>query len=125
MMLIKKRSIHNITLPVHSEDMGYTFVEAAESQQQAEVEKLRREVEEARREVKERDEVIEGQRKEIREMVKKGDMGKKGDMVNKGDMGVRYGGSGCSVQKVERVKRAGRMMELLMTAKEREAYDPL
>jgi glycine cleavage system protein P-like pyridoxal-binding family len=121
-MMIKKRSIHNVTLPFHSENMGCTFVEAAESQQQAEVKRLRRAVEKARREVKERDEVIEGQRKEIREMAKRGEMVKKG-----GDMGTRYGGSGSSVQKVERVKRAGRMMELLtrMGARGREAYDPL
>jgi hypothetical protein len=125
-MMIKRRGIHNVILPFHSEDMGYTFA-AAESQERAEVERLRRAVEKARREVKERDEVIEGQRKEIREMVKRGEMemAKKGEMVKKGDLGVRYGGTGSTVQKVERVKRAGRMMELLMSARGREAYDPL
>jgi hypothetical protein len=83
------------------------------------VEDLRSAVEEARREVEEKDAVIESQRQEILEMAKKG------DMANKVELGTRRGGSGSTVQKMERVKRAGRMMELLMDAREREAYDPL
>jgi hypothetical protein len=123
--LQQKRGILNVSLPAHSEDTVYTCSAALRHAQleivrlRQSVEDLRSAVEEARREVEEKDAVIESQRQEILEMAKRG------DMANKVELGTRRGGSGSTVQKMERVKRAGRMMELLMDAREREAYDPL
>jgi predicted RNase H-like nuclease (RuvC/YqgF family) len=77
------------------------------------VEESRRAVEELKCDIKEKEGVIERLR---------------GELVQKGDMGGKLGGgSGWTGQRVEKVKRADKMMELLvkMDAREKGAYDPL
>jgi hypothetical protein len=107
-----KRGILNISLPVHGRDTIYTCSAALKAAQQ-EIVRLRRVVEESRQAVKEKEGVIERLR---------------GELIQKGEMGGKLGGgSGWTGQRVEKVKRADKMMELLvkMDAREKGAYDPL
>jgi hypothetical protein len=95
-----KRDIHNITLPIHSEDTVYSL-----RQVQLEIQRLRQSV-------AEKDILIEELKSQL---MQKGEVVKKEEMMQKGE------------RRVETGRRADKMMELLvgMSARERGAYDPL
>ena len=131
---LERRGIHNISLPVHSEDTVYTRSALAfsrkEAQAQMEICALRREVEESRGEIKqaveerdavikERDTLVKQKNGIIKE--KNGQLQRLGqEVLQKSNMVRRLvdGGKGR--------KRADRMMELMGLRKGgREAYDPL
>jgi hypothetical protein len=99
-----KRDIHNITLPIHSEDTVYS-PSTAQRQVQLEIQRLRQSV-------AEKDILIEELKSQL---MQKGEVVKKEEMMQKGE------------RRVETGRRADKMMELLvgMSARERGAYDPL
>jgi SMC interacting uncharacterized protein involved in chromosome segregation len=121
-MAQSKRGYLNISLPVHREDTIYTFPEGMKHLQ-SKIRGLRRAVEkrdvlvkEKDALVKERDGVIQRLEKEL--MQKEGVIQRLKAVVP----GVKMG-----LEKVERIKRADRMMELMgvLSDREREVYDPL
>jgi hypothetical protein len=114
-MAQSKRGYLNISLPVHREDTIYTYPEGMEHLQ-SKIAGLRRAVEERDALVKEKDGVI--QRLEM-ELMQKEEFIPKFKAVGPG---VKMG-----LEKVERIKRADRMMELMgvLSDREREVYDPL
>jgi uncharacterized protein YlxW (UPF0749 family) len=110
-----KRGYLNISLPVHREDTIYTYLEGLKHLQ-SKIAGLRHAVEELGALVKEKDGVIQRLEREL--MHKEGVIQK----LKAVGPGVEMGS-----ERVERIKRADVMMELMgvMSDREREAYDPL
>jgi uncharacterized protein (DUF3084 family) len=126
-----KRYYLNISLPVHRDDTIYTYPEGLKHLQ-AKVFGLKRAVEERDAVVKERDALIEEKDALVkerdgvfwrleRELMQKEGVVQKLKAVGPG-AGVKMGS-----ERMERVKRADRMVELMgvLSDREREAYDPL
>jgi predicted RNase H-like nuclease (RuvC/YqgF family) len=121
----RSRGIHNVSLPVHSEDTVYTRSalafsrKEAQAQAQMEICALRREVEDMRQIIAQRDAVIgekeAGMRDKDRELVRlRQELMQKSNMVRRLE------------DEVKGRKRADRMMELMgLRELGREAYDPL
>jgi hypothetical protein len=110
-----KRDYLNISLPVHREDTIYTYPEGLKYLQ-SKIAELRRALEERDAVVEEKDGVIQRLEKEL--MQKEGVIQK----LKAVGPGVKMGS-----ERVGRIKRADRMMELMgvLSDKEREAYDIL
>jgi SMC interacting uncharacterized protein involved in chromosome segregation len=131
-----KRGYLNISLPVHREDTIYTYPEGMKHLQ-SKIAGLRRAVEERDVLVKEKDALV----KEKDALVKEKDAlvkEKSGviqrlekELMQKEGVVQKFKAVGPGVkmglERVERIKRADRMMELMgvLSDREREAYDPL
>jgi uncharacterized protein (DUF3084 family) len=135
----KSRGIHNISLPVHSEDTVYTRSalafsrKEAQAQTQKEICALKKKVEEREKVIEEKDAVIEERDAVIEERdtlvkqknetvkEKNGELQRLGqEVLQKSNMVRRLETEG------QALKRADTMMELMgLRERGREAYDPL
>jgi hypothetical protein len=119
-----KRGYLNISLPVHREDTIYTCSEALKNAQ-SNIMKLEHAVKERDAVIKERDAVVKEKEEVIQRLER--ELQQKEGVVQK----LKAVGPGVKMgsERMERVKRADRMMELMGMMRERErerqGYDPL